>query len=129
MGDLSAHFDSSEFRCKCGCGICNVSPKLLTQLEQLRNAYRKPMIVASGCRCPAYNAQVGGVENSAHLSSETEPCEAVDIRIHSGGESFQLLDILLFQRLFRRIGVGTSLLHLDVDSGKPQDTIWVYPNK
>lgn len=36
MGDLSKHFSSKEFACKCGCGFAQVKPELITKLEKLR---------------------------------------------------------------------------------------------
>jgi uncharacterized protein YcbK (DUF882 family) len=124
MGDLSNHFDRSEFACPCGCGKDDVSPELVQRLERLRIEFAQPIVINSGVRCPAHNAKVGGVPDSAHVSGE-----AADLRVHSGAEIYKMLDIILFRRLFRRIGVGKSLIHVDVDSGKPQDTIWVYPDK
>lgn len=128
-GDLSEHFDSSEFRCKCGCGICNVSATLLTKLERLRHQLGRPIHINSGCRCPAYNAKVGGVPDSAHVTTETEACEAADLRVESGHEAFLMIDQIMLYALFTRVGVGKTLLHVDVDAAKPQNVIWIYSDK
>lgn len=37
-----------------------------SQLELVRQALGKPIIITSGYRCPALNARVGGVATSAH---------------------------------------------------------------
>ena len=67
MGNLSAHFDSSEFRCKCGCGKCSPSKLLITRLEQLHTLMgAKSIIINSGYRCPAYSVKVGGSATDAH---------------------------------------------------------------
>ena len=65
---LTEHFDSSEFRCKCGCGQGDwlMAPELVQALEELRELIGKPIIVNSAYRCPKHNAQVGGVANSYH---------------------------------------------------------------
>ena len=65
---LTEHFDSSEFRCKCGCGQGDwlMAPELIQALEELRELIGKPIIVNSAYRCPRHNAQVGGVDNSYH---------------------------------------------------------------
>ena len=52
---LSAHFDSSEFACKCGCGGLH------------NGADINPLVLSCGYRCPAHNAEVGGVSNSQHI--------------------------------------------------------------
>ena len=65
---LTEHFDSSEFRCKCGCGQGDwlMAPELVQALEELRELIGKPIIVNSAYRCPKHNAQVVGVDNSYH---------------------------------------------------------------
>jgi len=72
MGDLSEHFDRSEFACPCGCGfgfeVDDVAPQLVALLEDLRaRAGGLPVHVTSGCRCASRNRQAGGVRNSQHL--------------------------------------------------------------
>lgn len=71
-GGSSTHFKKSEFKCGCGGRYCsgypagNTSAKLLNILEKIRAYYGKPITITSGQRCKTYNAQVGGVSNSAH---------------------------------------------------------------
>ena len=49
---ISAHFDSKEFECKCGCGLSDMNPLLIDGLEKLRSVIGdKPIIVTSGRRC------------------------------------------------------------------------------
>ncbi|WP_349264005.1 YcbK family protein [Longimicrobium sp.] len=67
MGDLSAHFDSNEFRCKHCRGIVPISPALIACLEAIRAGTGKPLVVVSGYRCPAHNKAVGGASASQHL--------------------------------------------------------------
>jgi uncharacterized protein YcbK (DUF882 family) len=67
MGDLSANFSRSEFACPCGCGFDTVDFALVNLLQKFRDFIERPVTVTSGCRCPEYNAQVGGSENSQHL--------------------------------------------------------------
>ncbi len=69
-GDLSAHFNRSEFSCKCGCSQDTVDTKLIEGLEHVRAHFDgAPITVNSGNRCPAYNASVGGATSSQHLIS------------------------------------------------------------
>lgn len=68
---LSAHFDSSEFACKCGCGGlsngADINPRLVQVLERMRAIIGKPLVLSCGYRCPVHNAEVGGVSNSQHI--------------------------------------------------------------
>lgn len=67
MGDLSAHFDSKEFRCPDGTTHA-IDPKLIAGLEVLRHqAGGRPLRIVSGYRSPSYNASVGGARRSQHL--------------------------------------------------------------
>lgn len=69
----SAHFSFSEFACRCGgrysdCRRIWVRRPLLESLEVLRDrAYPAGLPIRSGCRCPRYNASVGGRPRSQHM--------------------------------------------------------------
>lgn len=68
----SGHFLMSEYACDCA-GFCDgwpaqMSPALLERIEALRSELDSPVIITSGVRCPERNAEVGGIENSWHLS-------------------------------------------------------------
>lgn len=66
MGDLSAHFSRTEFRCR-HCGRVVVDPELVAALERLRAAVGRPLPIVSGYRCPVHNRAVGGATRSQHL--------------------------------------------------------------
>lgn len=67
MGNLSKHFDSSEFRCKCGCGKGAPSNLLISRLEKLHTLLgAKAIIINSGYRCSEYSVRVGGSATDAH---------------------------------------------------------------
>lgn len=72
---LSEHFTSREFDCRCnrpGCTVTIVHPALVDACEALRVDLSRPVTIAdsggSGYRCPAHNADpdVGGAANSLH---------------------------------------------------------------
>ena len=128
MGDLTADFDRSEFRCKCGCGNDNVSIELVRRLQQLRSLYGKPLYINSGCRCIKHNAEVGGVPNSAHVS-EGKVGEAADISINSTEQMWELVDRIISYNLFKRLGIGKTLLHVDISTILPSPRIWPYTDK
>ena len=64
---LSPHFAKDECVCRCGCGLCNATPRLLMMAEKIRDLLRQPMIVTSVCRCREHNAKVCGSPQSTHL--------------------------------------------------------------
>lgn len=69
--ELSPHFDTSEFRCKC-CGELILDLDLVAALEAVRAYVSKirqrdtPLNVTSGYRCAKHNKAIGGVKNSDH---------------------------------------------------------------
>lgn len=112
-------FKRSEFACKCGCGAGDISPVIVMKLEAVRSVYGNPMRIVSGVRCHAHNAEVGGKGDSSHVLGL-----AVDIAVDSPAQRFRLCELLITE--FSRIGVGQTFIHVDIDSSKPQNVIWVY---
>ena len=45
-----------------------MDPAFMAKLEELRNTLGRPVIVTSGVRCATRNAEVGGIEDSWHLT-------------------------------------------------------------
>ncbi|WP_302822148.1 YcbK family protein [Eubacterium callanderi] len=84
----SEHFLMSEYACDCA-GYCDgwpadMDPELLGKVEALRCYFDQPVIITSGVRCERRNAEVGGIENSWHLSGHAAdlycpgvPCDEV----------------------------------------------------
>ncbi len=71
---LSDHFHTDEFRCKC-CNCLVLDRKLIVSLENFRHECGKPLHILSGYRCQEHNAEIGGVKNSGHTKGV-----AADIR-------------------------------------------------
>lgn len=63
----SKHFADSELACQCGCGMLIVNTQLVGVLEFIRARFMRPVHILSGNRCPAHNAECGGVGDSQHL--------------------------------------------------------------
>ena len=105
---IAKYFRLSEFACPC-CRRVMLHPKLLRELVELRNILERPVYITSGYRCPGYNREVGGVQNSYHCIGL-----AADIKV----EDINLIELL---EICENIGFGgigfyekKGFLHLDV---------------
>lgn len=67
MGDLSAHFDTSEFRDHATGQLVGPDPELVAVLERIRTRIHRALPVVSGYRSPATNRAAGGARRSYHL--------------------------------------------------------------
>lgn len=70
-GPLTKHFKWQEFACHCCGRVANPDAVRATAdaAEKVRLLLGGlPMHINSGCRCPDYNAAVGGEANSLHKS-------------------------------------------------------------
>lgn len=68
-----AYFTKEEFRCPCGkCGGFPAEPAeaMVQALDAIRQRLGVPVTVTSGIRCISHNAEVGGVNNSRHLTGD-----------------------------------------------------------
>lgn len=65
---MTENFKQTEFACKCGCGYQSISPHLVQRLQVLRDIVRQPLVVNSGCRCERHNTNIGGSQNSLHVT-------------------------------------------------------------
>lgn len=59
-------FQIKEFRCPC-CGRVMIAAGLVFLLDVFRASLGRRLVVTSGYRCQAHNAEVGGAESSRHL--------------------------------------------------------------
>lgn len=111
MGDLSEHFDRSEFACKCGCGFDTVDHELILVLEDLRRHFGAPVSVTSGCRCMEHNAAVGGAARSRHVTGKAAD---VVVRGIAAREVYQYLT----NKYDWQYGIGAynGRTHIDVRS-------------
>lgn len=119
MGDLSAHFSTSEFACH-GFGASGhpahstvVDRHLVEHLEQLRQLVGRPVRIISGHRCEWWNRRVGGARSSRHLTGQ-----AADI--HVGVATVQEAERAGFRGIGRK---GRYAVHVDV---RPRQARWVY---
>ena len=112
------YFSREEFACKCG-KYCNGYPAEMKQTavmlaDRARDHFGAPATVVSGLRCRQHNQDVGGVENSKHMTGE-----AIDLRI-AGVSAEKLLTFLQQQPELRyAYAINETNVHLDVPRGSP----------
>lgn len=109
---ISAHFDSKEFECQCGCGLSDMNPLLIDGLEKLRSVIgNKPIIVTSGRRCEKHNAETPNAsKNSQHVKGN-----AADIKV-AGMSPEELREAAYKVPQFKDGGIGIYNwgIHVDV---------------
>ncbi|WP_456267669.1 D-Ala-D-Ala carboxypeptidase family metallohydrolase [Kushneria sp. AK178] len=114
MGDLSQHFNRSEFRCHCGeCGFDTVDHQTLGILEAVREHFRSPVIVTSGCRCESHNRAIGGATHSQHVLAR-----AADIQVKGVGPD-EVQDWIEANYPHASVGRYATFTHIDTRSDGP----------
>lgn len=106
------HFKPGEFACRCGCGVLGIQPGLVYRMDELREAYGKPLVITSGYRCPVHNQNVSSTgPNGPHTTGL-----ACDVGV-SGREAVTVLRLALVAG-FTGIGVQQKgngrFIHLDM---------------
>ena len=98
----------------------DISFDLVAALQRLELHVGHELSYNSGFRCPDCNAKAGGSVHSAHLRGL-----AVDVSCVQSKERFEILENAIILG-WRRIGIGKTFVHLDVDSSLPQEVCWTY---
>jgi uncharacterized protein YcbK (DUF882 family) len=116
------NFTKQEFDCK-HTGENLMQTELLEKLQELRNAYGKPMTVSSGYRHPTHPVEKVKSAPGPHTTGL-----AVDIAVQ-GAEAHRVLTLAL-QLGFTGIGVqqkgGGRFIHLDMVKSSLRPTVWSY---
>ena len=122
---LTTHFTSEEFTCKCGCNSAKMDANFMLMLEDTRMLANIPFKITSGYRCPTYNVSIGGKMNSAHTRGK-----AADIAAITSRHFFAIIKAAL-KIEFERIGIDfeRKFVHLDNDNSLPQNVLWSYAAK
>lgn len=92
---------------------------LMKMLDAARYNANIPFVITSGLRTPAENAACGGVNDSSHLTGL-----AADILCENDTDRYLIVNGAV-QAGFKRIGLGNQHVHLDIDTSKPQNILWV----
>ena len=112
------YFTESEFS-----DFTKMGPKLLSMLDELREAYGHPIKITSSYRSPDHPIEAAKSSPGEHAHGA-----AVDIVSDSGGKTFRLVKAAI-QVGFQRIGISRKkgFIHLGIGyPGAPDKTIWTY---
>mgnify|MGYP000462107122 CR=1 FL=1 len=116
------NFSEAEFKCK-HCGEVEMRPHFMAKLQQLRNAFGKPMVITSGYRCKYHPVESRKSEPGVHAKGI-----ACDVAVQ-GTDAYELLR-LAFAHGFTGIGVqqkgGGRFIHLDTWQEPPRPNVWSY---
>jgi uncharacterized protein YcbK (DUF882 family) len=110
MGDVSKHFNRSEFACNCpdNCGFSAVDVDLLSVLESVREKFG-PVIMHCACRCLKYNRELGSKDTSQHV-------KGLAADFHINGVEPEKMAYWLNERYPNSLGIGIYKwgVHVDV---------------
>lgn len=126
MGNLSEHFDSSEFACKCCGKQVTMSKLLIERLEKMHSLMdAKAIYINSGYRC---NNNPWGSPTDAHRKGM-----AADIRVQKkDGSYYSAEDIAEAAERIGFKGIGLMLpdsCHVDTRGDEPYIYDWWHGNE
>ena len=119
------HFTDDELCCP-HCGKCLMDKDFLELLEEIREAYGKPMYLTSAYRCPEYNIRISNTgARGPHTTGK-----AVDVMV-SGESAYKLMSTAVYHGV---TGVGVNqrgsyaqrFLHLDTVHNDYRPRVWSY---
>lgn len=117
---MKNYFSPDELKCKCGCGLNNFSPILLSFINEIRRVKGHPLMVTSGCRCPMHNTTEGGKPTSDHITGE-----GIDLKALTSRDRFIIIHTALSLGI-TRVGIAKTFIHLGINAKNPQMVIWRY---
>jgi len=117
MSQLTYHFSEEEMRCRCGCGLLLYDMKTLAGIEAMRACFRRAGHILSGTRCPAHNAECGGVGDSQHLYGKAVDIYFDDIPIESQAQAARIAG---FTRIGTYYNSTPPFIHVDSSEDAPQ---------
>tara|TARA_R110000751_G_scaffold48048_2_gene107321 strand:- start:291 stop:653 length:363 start_codon:yes stop_codon:yes gene_type:complete len=119
MGNLTDNFDREEYACKCGCGKDDVKDELAIKVQQVRDILKRSITINSGIRCINHNTTINATPTSSHIDGW-----AADLKYTGSAERYALLTAVT--KVFDRIGIAKTFIHVDVDANKTAGVVWLY---
>jgi uncharacterized protein YcbK (DUF882 family) len=110
---LNEWFKREEFRCQCGCGFDTVDVDLLEVLTNVREHFKAPVHITSGCRCTTHNFNAGGSKHSQHTIGKASDFQ---VRGVSPKEVYEYIDSEYPHTL--GLGLYSSWVHVDSRENK-----------
>lgn len=133
---ISTHFHSTEFRCKCGCKKIYIEEELVNKLEKLFSKLNaSKCIISSGYRCSKHDKNVGGNGYGQHTKGTASDCVYYD----KNGKiipSKIVICVAYDSNLFRGIAkIDNNYTHLDIrtsgyykgDETVSNNSVWTNP--
>lgn len=118
---MSRYFQPKEFECCIPpCKIADMDATFLSQLDKVREAAGIPLVLNCAYRSREYDLKKGRSGNSAHTKGK-----GVDIRCTTSQNRMKIVAAAL-ECGIRRIGIGSTFVHLDNDETLPQNVLWHY---
>jgi uncharacterized protein YcbK (DUF882 family) len=99
--------------------IIGLKKELVERLENARKTAQTSFRITSGLRTIGHNMEIGGKENSAHLTGE-----AVDIACTDSQRRMRIVKALL-QAGFNRIEIAPYHIHCDISRTLPQHVLFL----
>lgn len=98
-----------------------LKPELFAKLDIIREKCGFPLVITSGLRTKEENdALKDSVSDSSHLSGL-----AADITVLDSTKRFKLIKVAM-ENGIKRIGCGSTFVHLDIAEDKPLNVLWHY---
>lgn len=115
------YFTDAEFRrCTPSCSLEQMDEGFLRTLDRVREYAGIPLVLNCAYRSVAYDKAKGRNGNSAHTRGK-----AVDIKCNASVTRWKIVRAAIDAGI-RRIGIGSTFVHLDNDDTLPQCVMWHY---
>lgn len=115
------YFKESEFnKCSPACSLQDMDQNFMDTLDAIRSLAGIPLVLNSAYRSLEHEVKMGRSGTSSHCKGI-----AADIRCNSDSNRWKIIDAA--RRLgVKRLGIGKTYIHIDIDREKTQEVIWHY---
>ena len=117
MAKITTNFTLEEFNCKDGSTMPNDVMiniiKLAKNLQVLRDAIGKTIVINSAYRSPDYNKKIGGVKDSQHLKGNASD---ITVKGMTPKEVAKIIEGLIMSGKMQQGGIGIypNFVHYDI---------------